>query len=91
MGYQETFVPRDPHRIYVRDHQNTKVSFTIPDEPIFHSASTSWTSVGSDAGSPEPIRRPSPATGHKAEILDVYDLYLGYDAKNFRISRPNGG
>jgi hypothetical protein len=32
---------------------------------------TSLTSVASDAGSPEPIRGPSPAPGHEAEILDV--------------------
>jgi hypothetical protein len=53
-----------------------------------HMAMTSWTSVGSDAGSPEPIRRPSPATGHEAEILDVYDPYLGYDAEKFPYKPP---
>jgi hypothetical protein len=36
-----------------------------------HMAKTSFTSVGSLADSPEPPLRPSPATGHAAEILDV--------------------
>jgi hypothetical protein len=43
---------------------------------------TTWcTSVGNSADSPEPILRPSPATGHDAEILDAYDAYVGYDAE----------
>jgi hypothetical protein len=41
---------------------------------------TSLTSVGNSAGSPEPIVRPSLATGHDAEILDLYDPHVGYDA-----------
>jgi hypothetical protein len=36
-------------------------------------AKTSFTSVGSSANSPEPLLRPSPATDHEAEILDVED------------------
>jgi hypothetical protein len=32
------------------------------------------------AGSPEPLRRPSPATGHDAEILSAEDLPLNYAA-----------
>jgi hypothetical protein len=44
---------------------------------------TSFTSVGSQADSPAPIRRPSPATGHEAEILDVDNPYLSYDAETF--------
>jgi hypothetical protein len=36
-----------------------------------HMATTSFTSVGSLADSPEPPLRPSPATRHAAEILDV--------------------
>jgi hypothetical protein len=39
--------------------------------------------MGSDAGSPEPILRLLPATGHDAEILDVNDPDLGYDAETF--------
>jgi len=31
------------------------------------------TPVGNSADSPEPLLRPSPAIGHDAEILDVYD------------------
>jgi hypothetical protein len=53
-------------------------------------ATTLLTSVGSDAGSPEPLRRLLPAPGHEAEILDVDDPDLGYDAENFRRSSPNG-
>ena len=34
-------------------------------------ARTSFTSVGSEADSPELLLRPSPATGHADEILDV--------------------
>jgi hypothetical protein len=39
---------------------------------------TSFTSVGDSADSAEPIHRPLPATGHDAEMLDVYDPDLGY-------------
>jgi hypothetical protein len=46
-------------------------------------ATTSLTSVGSEADSPAPLLRPSPATGHDAEKLEVYDPDLGYDAENF--------
>jgi hypothetical protein len=46
-------------------------------------ARTSFTSVGSEADSPELLLRPSPATGHAAEMLDVYDPYLGYYAEKF--------
>ena len=48
-----------------------------------HMATTSVTSVASDAGSPEPIRGSSPAPGHEAEILDVSDPFLSYDAETF--------
>jgi Lipocalin-like domain len=51
-------------------------------------AMTSLTLVGHSAGFPEPILRPSPATGHDAEILDVYDPYLGYDAETFPYQQP---
>jgi hypothetical protein len=51
-------------------------------------ATTSLTSVGNDTGSLEPIRRPSLATGHEAEILDVYDPHLGYDAEKFPAQQP---
>ena len=53
-------------------------------------AKASFTSVGSEADSPEPLLRPSPATDHDAEKLDVYDPDLGYDAENFPISSPKG-
>jgi hypothetical protein len=46
-------------------------------------ATTSFTPVGNSAELPEPILRPSPATGHDAEILSVEDAYVGYDAENF--------
>jgi hypothetical protein len=46
-------------------------------------ATTSFTPAGNCADSPEPIRRPSPATGHAADILDVNDPDLGYDAETF--------
>jgi hypothetical protein len=42
-------------------------------------ARTSFTSVGSEADSPEPLVKPSPATGHEAEKLDLSDQDLGYD------------
>jgi hypothetical protein len=48
----------------------------------------SFTPVGSCADSPGPPLRPSPATGHAAEILDVYDPYLGYDAEKFPYKPP---
>jgi len=49
---------------------------------------TTLTSVGSDTSALEPIRRPLPTTGHEAEILDVDDPYLGYDAKKFPHKPP---
>jgi hypothetical protein len=49
----------------------------------------SFTPVGNCAGSPAHILRPSPATGHVAEILDVYDPDWAVMRQNFHISRPN--
>jgi hypothetical protein len=46
-------------------------------------ATTPFTLVGNSADSPELPLRPSPATGHAAEILDVEDPYLGYYAEKF--------
>jgi hypothetical protein len=46
-------------------------------------ARTFFTAVGSEADSPEPLLRPSPATGHDAETLEVDDPDLGYDAEHF--------
>lgn len=51
-------------------------------------ATTFFTSVGNSAGSPEPILRLSPATGHDAEILEVYDPDVGYDAEKFPYNQP---
>jgi hypothetical protein len=44
---------------------------------------TSFTPVGNSADSPELILRPSPATGHDAEIREGYDPSLCYGAANF--------
>jgi hypothetical protein len=46
-------------------------------------ATTLFTSVGNSADSPEPLLRPSPATGRDADMLDVQDQDLGYDAEKF--------
>jgi hypothetical protein len=46
-------------------------------------ATTSLIPVGNSADSPGPPLRPSPATGYAAEILDVYNPYLGYYAEKF--------
>jgi hypothetical protein len=46
-----------------------------------HVAKTSSTPVGNGTDSPEPILRPSPVTGHNAEILEVDDPDLGYDVE----------
>jgi hypothetical protein len=43
------------------------------------------------ADSPDPIPRPSPLTGHDAEMLDVYDPDLGYDAETFPYQQPQRG
>jgi hypothetical protein len=53
-----------------------------------HMARTSFTSVGSEADSPEPPLRPLPVTGHAAEIPDVYDPDLGYDAETCPYQPP---
>jgi hypothetical protein len=45
-------------------------------------AMTALTLAGHSAGSSRPILRPLPAISHDAEILDVYDPDLGYDAEN---------
>jgi hypothetical protein len=39
--------------------------------------------VGHVADSPEPLLRLSPARGHAADILDVSDPDVGYDAAKF--------
>jgi hypothetical protein len=44
-------------------------------------ATTSATLVGHSADLPAPLLRPSRATGHAADILDVFDPDLGYDAE----------
>jgi hypothetical protein len=54
-------------------------------------ATTSWTRVGNLPDAPASILKPSPVTDHDAEMLDVSDPDLGYDAENFRISSPNKG
>jgi hypothetical protein len=73
--------------LYPKLYQNSRPTRLTKndDEP------TSFTPVGISAGSPEPSLRPSPATGHNAEILGVYDPDLGYDAEIFHISSPHGG
>ena len=53
-----------------------------------HMARIALTAVGSDAGSPAPIRRPSPATGHEADMLDVSDPSWGYDAETCPYQPP---
>jgi hypothetical protein len=40
---------------------------------------------------PEAVLRPSPATGHAAEMLDVSDPDVGYDAETFPYQPPQGG
>jgi hypothetical protein len=44
---------------------------------------TSLTLVEHAADSPEPLLRLLPATGHHAEMLDVSDPDLGYNAETF--------
>jgi hypothetical protein len=56
-----------------------------------HMARTSFTSVGSEADSPAPLLRPSPATDHDAETLDVEDPDLGYNAETFPYRPPQRG
>ena len=48
-------------------------------------ARTSLTAVGSEADSHEPLLRPSLATGHDADMLDVEDPEFGYDMGSNRI------
>jgi hypothetical protein len=48
-------------------------------------ATISLTPVGHGADVPQPLLRPSPATGHEAEISDVDDPGVGYDTENFHI------
>jgi hypothetical protein len=47
-------------------------------------ATTSSTLVGNSADSHELVLRPSFATGHDADILDVSNPYLSDDAENIR-------
>jgi hypothetical protein len=51
-------------------------------------APTPFTLVGHAADSPALFLRLSPATGHAAEILDVSDPCLGYDAETFPYQPP---
>ena len=58
-------------------------------------AKASFTPVGNSADSPALFLRLSPATGHAAEILDVSDPYVGYDAETIAVHlsvfEPVGG
>jgi hypothetical protein len=54
-------------------------------------ANTSFTSVGNSADSPQPLLKPSPATGHHAEMLDVYDPDVGYDAETYPSQQSQRG
>jgi predicted dehydrogenase len=56
--------------------------------PWANMATASFTSVGNCPDSPQPILRPSPATGHDADMLDVEDPYLGYDAETWPYQQP---
>jgi hypothetical protein len=49
---------------------------------------TPLTLVGNSADSPALFLRLSPVTGHAAEILDVEDPSLGYDAETFPYQPP---
>jgi hypothetical protein len=49
---------------------------------------TSYTSVGKSADSPEPLLRPAPTTGDDADMLDVEDPDVGYDAEKFPYKQP---
>jgi hypothetical protein len=71
-------------------HGQTRWIFgcTTPEGSVPNMATTLYTSVGNSADSPEPFFRSSPAMGHEAEIPDVLDPYLGYDAEDFPYQRP---
>jgi hypothetical protein len=49
---------------------------------------TSFMSVGNSADSPAPLLRPSPATGHEADMRDVSDPDVGDDAETFPSQQP---
>ncbi len=68
--------------------KRTAMTLEIDRRALRNRVTTSFTHVGDSAGSPESILRPSPATGHDAEILEVSDLYLGYDAKTCPSKQP---
>jgi hypothetical protein len=51
-------------------------------------AATSWTLMGHAADSPDSILRSSPATDHHAEILDVEDPSMGYNAETLLYQQP---
>ena len=53
-----------------------------------HMPPTSFTLVGNSGDSPAPLLRPSPATGHVAEILNASDPDLGYDAAKWPYQQP---
>jgi hypothetical protein len=59
------------------------MALEIDRRDLTNRVTTSFTLVGNGADFPEPLRRPSPDTGHEAEILDVYNPYLAYDAETF--------
>ena len=61
----------------------TSRALEIDHRALTNRVRTSLTYVGSDTGSPEPVRRPSPATDHTAEILDLDDPYVDYNAEQF--------
>jgi hypothetical protein len=68
-----------------------RIALEIEGRDLTNRVRTSFTSVGSSADSPEPLLKPSPATDHDAEKLEVEDPDLGYDAENFPYKPPHRG
>jgi hypothetical protein len=60
----------------------------LRDVDLPNRVTTPFTLVGNSADSPALFLRLSPATGHAAEILDVEDPCLGYDAEKFPYKPP---
>jgi hypothetical protein len=59
----------------------TSMALEIDRRALTNRVTTSFTLVGNSADSPEPLLRPSPATGHDVDMLEISDPDLGYDAE----------
>jgi hypothetical protein len=78
-------------RIYIPLVTPTRLTLEIDHRDLTNRLTTSFTLMGNSADSPEPLLRPSPTTSHDADMRDVEDPDLGYDAETCPYQPPQRG